>query len=75
MTVTVLSRAALLKEGRCGADETLLELKTEMILVKTFLSAPIAPRLDLVLLERLLRVFETLAGDTLCGFVAMWFVR
>ena len=28
-----------------------------------------------VLLERLLRLFETLAGDILYGLMTMWFVR
>jgi hypothetical protein len=32
------------------------------------------PRVDFAVLERL-RLFETLAGDILCGLVAMWFVR
>jgi len=79
-TVTALSRATLPKESRrCTNDPPRERRKTELILLKTFLTAPIPLRVDfecvLLPLGRLLRLSETLAGDILCGLVAMCFVR
>jgi len=70
-TITVPSRATLPKESRCDADETPRErVKTELILLKNFLMVPMMLCVDFVLLGRLLRVFETLAGAILCGLIA-----
>jgi hypothetical protein len=72
----MLSKATLPKESLCGTDETPLErCKTLPILFKFFLIAPIRFSVDFVLLGRLLRLFETFAGDIRCGLMAIWFVR
>lgn len=76
-TVTILSTATLPKESRCGTDETLRErIEIELILLKIFLMYPTMLRVGFfVLLGRLLRLFEILAGDILGGLMAMCFVR
>ena len=51
-------------------------MKTALILLKKLLTDPMLLRVDFVfLLGGLLRVFETLAGDILCGLMAICFVR